>query len=134
MYNSKNAKQYIITSVGKYTSIDVLWKIAKQNDIKGLYGKEKSEMVSIIEDSIGYRKLSQICEVGVSTFEIQKEFSITNNEVRKLAQAGLIRPVKKIAIKGKDKPIQAYIYNVFDCFNLTQDKVELKLIKNNLNN
>ncbi len=129
MYKSKNAKAYILESATKYSKKEHLLALADKYDVVIMNRDTKATIVDKLEKTIGFRKMAKELYIGVPTFEIQSEFNITNKEVRKLFNCGLIRPIKKIHISGENYEYDITAYDVFDCFRLTKEKIELLLVK-----
>ena len=78
--------------INKYELI----KLAEENNIEDITDKTDKKVIAVkIAEKIGYPELAVKANVGVSSYEMQEKFSITNDDVKKMAKYGFITVVGK---------------------------------------
>lgn len=78
----------------------------------------KYELAKILGDTVGYRKLEELTNVGLPSVEFQKKYNINNNQVKKLVKTGLLHVTGREAFRLYGKYRYADLYSVFDYFDL----------------
>lgn len=95
----------------------VLIDIAHENGIDDISDKTDKQDIAIkVAEKIGYPELASKANVGVSSYELQQKFGITNDDIKNMAAAGFFTVVGKERFKGYGKYRYANLYSPYDYF------------------
>ncbi len=128
--NCTTPEEMIITLIdqnrGTHNFIDKsrLIELALENGIEDVSDRMyKKDIAVALAEKIGYPELAKLASVGVSSLELQKKFGITNNEVKKMANAGFITVVGTESFRMYGKTRYANIYSPYDYFKSEEDVI-----------
>ena len=126
----KTPEEMIITLIdqnrGTRNFIDKgrLIELALENGIEDVSDKMyKKDIAIALAEKIGYPELAKLASVGVSSYEMQKKFGITNNEVKKMAKGGFITVVGTESFRMYGKTCHANIYSPYDYFKSEEEVI-----------
>ena len=125
--NCKTPEELILTLIGQnrgtknFISKSELIDVAIDNGIDVTDKMDKMSIAKCVAENIGYPALAKIASVGVSSYEMQKKFGITNNDVKKMAECGFITVVGTESFRMYGKTCQANIYSPYDYFKSEED-------------
>lgn len=126
----KTPEEMIITLIdqnrGTHNFIDKsrLIELALENGIEDVSDKMyKKDIAIALAKKIGYPELAKLASVGVSSYEMQKKFGITNAEVKKMAKGGFITVVGNESFRMYGKTCHADLYSPFDYFKSEEDVI-----------
>ena len=106
--------------INKYELI----KLALENGVEDVSDKiDKRIIATKVAEKIGYYELAVKANVGVSSYELQKKFGITNNEIKKMAKGGFITVVGKEQFRLYGKTRYANLYSPYDYFKSEEDVI-----------
>ena len=101
-----------------------LIKLAQENNIDDVSDKNDKRIIAIkVAEKIGYSELASKASVGVNSYELQKKFGITNNEVKKMADGGFITVVGKEQFRLYGKTRYANLYSPYDYFKSEEEVI-----------
>ena len=128
--NCKTPEEMIITLIdqnrGTHNFIDKsrLIELALENGIEDVSDKMyKKDIAIALAEKIGYPELAKLASVGVSSYEMQKKFGITNAEVKKMAKGGFITVVGTESFQMYGKTCHADLYSPYDYFKSEEDVI-----------
>lgn len=126
----KTPEEMIITLIdqnrGTHNFIDKsrLIELALENGIEDVSDKMyKKDIAITLAEKIGYPELAKLASVGVSSYEMQKKFGITNAEVKKMAKGGFITVVGTESFRMYGKTCHADLYSPYDYFKSEEDVI-----------
>ena len=124
----KTPEEMIITLISQnrgthnFINKSELVKLALENGLDASDKMDKKDIAITVADKIGYPELAEKASVGVSSYEMQKKFGITNDEVKKMAKAGFITVVGTDSFRMYGKTCHAELYSPYDYFK-SEDEV-----------
>ena len=99
-----------------------LIKLAEENNIEDITDKTDKKVIAVkIAEKIGYPELAVKANVGVSSYELQEKFGITNDDVKKMANKGFITVVGKERFRMYGKTRYANLYSPYDYFKSQEE-------------
>lgn len=123
-------EEMIITLIdqnrGTHNFIDKsrLIELAFENGVEDVSDKMyKKDIAIALAEKIGYAELAELASVGVSSYEMQKKFGITNNEVKKMAKGGFIKIVGTESFRMYGKTCHADLYSPYDYFRSEEEVI-----------
>ncbi len=126
----KTPEELIITLIdqnrGTHNFIDKsrLIELALENGIEDVSDKMyKKDIAVALAEKIGYPELAKLASVGVSSYEMQKKFGITNAEVKKMAKGGFITVVGTESFRMYGKTCHADLYSPYDYFKSEEEVI-----------
>lgn len=100
-----------------------LIEIAKENDIEDITDKMDKKLIAIkVAEKIGYAELAVRANVGVTSYELQKKFGISNDDIKHMAKDGFITVVGKEQFRLYGKTRYANLYSTYDYFKFEEIK------------
>ena len=128
--NCKTPEEMIITLIdqnrGTHNFIDKsrLIELALENGIEDVSDKMyKKDIAIALAEKIGYPELAKLASVGVSSYEMQKKFGITNAEVKKMAKGGFITVVGTESFRMYGKTCHSDLYSPYDYFKSEEEVI-----------
>ena len=124
----KTPEEMIITLISQnrgtknFIQKSELIEIAIDNGLEVDNKMDKKDIAVALAEKIGYAELAKLASVGVSSYEMQKKFGITNDEVKKMAKAGFITVVGNESFRMYGRTCNADIYSPYDYFK-SEDEV-----------
>lgn len=100
-----------------------LIEIAIDNGLEVNDKMDKKDIAKSVAEKIGYPELAKLASVGVSSYEMQKKFGITNAEVKKMAKGGFITVVGTESFRMYGKNCHADLYSPYDYFKSEEDVI-----------
>lgn len=101
-----------------------LIELALENGIEDVSDKMyKKDIAIALAEKIGYPELAKLASVGVSSYEMQKKFGITNNEVKKMTKGGFITVVGTESFRMYGKTCHADLYSPYDYFKSEEEVI-----------
>lgn len=125
----KTPEEMIITLINQnrgthnFINKGELIKLAIEKGVDASDKMDKKEIAIAIAEKIGYSELANIASIGVSSYEMQKKFGITNNEVKKMEKGGFITVVGTESFRMYGKTHQANLYSPYDYFKSEEDVI-----------
>lgn len=125
----KTPEEMIITLISQnrgtknFIQKSELIEIAIGNGLEVNDKMDKRDIAKSVAEKIGYAELAKLASVGVSSFDMQKKFGITNNEVKKMANAGFITVVGTESFRMYGKACQADLYSPYDYFKSEEEVI-----------
>ena len=114
----KTPEEMIITLINQnrgthnFINKGELIKLAIEKGVDASDKMDKKEIAIAIAEKIGY-----------SSYEMQKKFGITNNEVKKMEKGGFITVVGTESFRMYGKTHQANLYSPYDYFKSEEDVI-----------
>lgn len=125
--NYKTPEEMIITLISQnrgtknFIQKSELIEIAIDNGLEVNDKMDKKDIAVAFAKQIGYAELAKLAAVGVSSYDLQKKFGITNNEVKKMAREGFITIVGTESFRMYGKTHHANIYSPYDYFKSEEE-------------
>lgn len=105
-----------------------LLKLAEENDFSFEPDISKEKIAKILMQQIGAEALADKCShMGVSSYNFQQKFGITNADVKLLAQTGFLKVTGTERYRSFGRYRYASLYSVFQYFQLTPTEVQKQL-------
>ena len=99
-----------------------LIELALENGIEDVSDKIDKKLIAVkVAEKIGYFELAVKANVGVSSYEMQEKFGITNDDVKKMASKGFFTVVGKERFRLYGKTRYANLYSPYDYFKSQED-------------
>lgn len=122
----------ILTNRGNRNVIDKaeLKSFARRNGIEINDKMLKEEIYDLLIQKISPQDLQSYCNIGVHSKSMQLKFDISHQEVKRMARLGFIGITGHYPFRAYGKYRYADLYDVYDYFKLTKEKVHQWLIEN----
>lgn len=128
--NYKTPEELIIGKISEnrgtqnFINKSSLIELALENGIDDVSDKTDKRIIATkVAEKIGYYELAVKANVGVSSYELQKKFGITNNEIKKMAKGGFITVVGKEQFRLYGKTRYANLYSPYDYFKSEEEVI-----------
>lgn len=124
----KTPEEMIITLISQnrgthnFINKDKLINLALENGVEDVSDKmDKKDIAVAFAKQIGYAELAKLAAVGVSSYEMQKKFGISNREVKKMADSGFFTIVGSESFRMYGKTRHANLYSPYDYFKSEEE-------------
>lgn len=84
---------------------------------------EKETLAEMVAEAIGYKKLAEIAHVGVTSYEMQVKFGITNSDLKRMAKAGFVSVTGSELFRLYGETREASLYDPWDYFK-SQEEID----------
>ncbi len=105
-----------------------LLKLAEENGFSFDPDNSKEKIAKMVMQQIGAEALAKECRsMGVSSYNFQQKFGITNADVKLLAQTGFLKVTGTERYRTFNGYRYASLYSVFQYFQLTKQDIQKRL-------
>lgn len=137
MEKFKTPEEYIryqiLANKGTQNVIDKkqLVHLAEERGIEVQAKMTKEQILQCLEEKISLAEVETYCgHLGVSSYHFQQKFSITHEEVKRMARLGFIHVTGTERFRAYGKYLYADLYSTYEYFALTKEHVEKWLLEN----
>lgn len=120
----------IAANRGKETCIprDELILVEEAQGLEVPKNAAKRDIAELLLTVMDARELAACCEhIGVSSYEMQEKFGVTNAQLKKLANAGLLNITGTVDFRKYGRDLTAPLYDIWQYFELTPDELKAML-------
>lgn len=105
-----------------------LWRVCKLLYTENVDENSTKEiMIDALINDLGVKGFAEVFYhqgLGVSSIEYQQKFNISGDEVKRMERLGFIHIVGERNFRKYGKQLKAPVYDVFEFYSLTTDKVK----------
>ena len=126
MKNYSNVEVLILDKITQKSNVQILKpdliNLAHEIGLEEANDKmDKFTIAFLIAEKIGYDELAKKAKIGVSSYELQEKFNITNDDIKRMAKDGFLTVTgsERFRLYGKD--LEAPLYSPYDFFKTEQE-------------